>query len=39
LHFGIVARGEPADVEVKVRDRDGVLVFASEPTSAIGGDR
>jgi hypothetical protein len=40
LRFAVVSRGDPADVEVRVRDTDGVLVFASDsPTSAIGGDR
>jgi hypothetical protein len=40
LRFAVVARGEPADVDVRVRDTDGVLVFASErPTPAIGGDQ
>jgi hypothetical protein len=38
LAFGIVARGAPADVDVRVRDAAGALVFASEPTSATGGD-
>jgi hypothetical protein len=38
LAFGVVSRAAPADVTVRVRDRDGLLVFASEPTPAIGGD-
>jgi hypothetical protein len=40
LAFGVVSRGEPADVEVKVRNRRGALVWANErPTPAIGGDQ
>ena len=33
LRFAVVARGEPADVAIKVRDRDGVLVWANERAS------
>jgi hypothetical protein len=40
LRFAVVARGDSPDVELRVRNRDGALVFVSErPTSAIGGDQ
>jgi hypothetical protein len=39
LSFGVVSRGGPADIDIRVRNRAGALVFASErPTPAIGGD-
>ena len=35
-----VSRGEPSDVEIKVRDRDGALAWANERAATVtGGDQ
>lgn len=41
LRFAVAAHGEPADVSIKVRDRDGVLVWANERAATVtgGGDK
>jgi hypothetical protein len=40
LRYAVVSHGDRPDVEVRVRDRDGVLVWANErPATGTGGDQ
>jgi hypothetical protein len=38
LRFAVAARGEPADVAIKVRDRDGALAWANERAATVTGE-